>query len=79
MAQAANAPFRNALRNICGMNAPAANAIISQGFTTPSDLVPLSESDIDTLVKHTIKAHVAQANQPALSIPYNSVVKLKAF
>ena len=69
--------FNNTLRNVCGLNAAAANAIIAQGFTAPADFIPLEESDIDHLVKHTLKANVGAV--PPVAIPYLSVVKIKAF
>ena len=67
-------PFNQALRNVCGLSMPAANAIIAQGLTNPGDLIPFEESDIDSLVKHTIKA-----NAGAVAIPFLSVIKIKAF
>lgn len=69
MAQA----FNLALRNICGFNAAAANAIVAQGYSSPSDLTSLDESDVDSPVKHTLKA------TENVIIPYNSVTKIKCF
>ena len=71
--------FRLALRNTCGMTNAAANAIIAQGFDSPESLVPMEEEDIDSLVKHTLKAQVVPAGQVPMAIPYNAVVKIKAF
>ena len=71
---AAVAPFTNTLRNVCGLSQPAANAIVAQGFSNPGDFIPLEDTNIDSLVKHTIKA-----NAGAVAIPYLSVVKIKAF
>ena len=71
--------FRNALHNTCGMTQAAANAIISQGFEDPASLIPMEEDDIDSLVKHTLKAQVVPAEGAPIMIPYNAVIKLKAF
>ena len=71
--------FRNALHNTCGMTQAAANAIISQGFKDPASLIPMEEDDIDSLVKHTLKAQVVLAEGVPIMIPYNAVIKLKAF
>ena len=76
--------FRNALRDTCGMSELAAQAIIDQGFTTPSELVPLDDEGIDNLVKHTLKANATQvaagvAGVAAIAYPYISVINLKAF
>ena len=71
--------FCNALCNTCGMMQAAANAIISQGFEDPASLIPMEEDDIDLLVKHTLKAQVVPAEGAPIMIPYNAVIKLKAF
>ena len=71
--------FCNALSNTCGIIQAAANAIISQGFEDPASLVPMEEDDIDSLVKHTLKAQVVPDGGVPITIPYNAVVKLKAF
>jgi len=78
MADTINA-FRQALRNVCGMTAAAANLLTAQGFERASDLIPLSESDIDTFVKHTLKSQVVAGGAAQVTIPYNAVIKLKAF
>ena len=66
--------FNQVLRDVCGLSAAAANAIIAQGLTSPEDLIPFEETDIDNLVKHTLKAHAG-----AVAIPFLSVLKIKAF
>ena len=66
--------FNQALRNVCGLSQAAATAIIAQGLNNPEDLIPIEETDIDSLVKHTLKA-----NAGAVAIPYLSVLKIKAF
>ena len=71
--------FCNALCNTCGMMQAAANAIISQGFKDPASLILMEEDDIDLLVKHTLKAQVVPAEGVLIMIPYNAVIKLKAF
>ena len=71
--------FCNALHNTCGMMQAAVNAIISQGFEDPVSLIPMEEDDIDSLVKHTLKAQVVPAEGVLIMILYNAVVKLKAF
>ena len=39
----------------------------------------MEEDDIDSLVKHTLKAQVVLAGGVPIMIPYNAVIKLKAF
>jgi hypothetical protein len=71
--------FHSALHNTSGMIQAAANAIISQGFKDPVSLVLMEEDDIDSLVKHTLKAQVVLAGGAPIMILYNTVIKLKVF
>ena len=69
---AANA-FNLSLRNVCGLSQAASNAIVAQGITDPEDFILFEESNIDSMIKHALKANVG-----AFVIPYLSVVKIKA-
>lgn len=60
----------------CGFNVATANYIIAQGFETSDDLLLVSENDISTMVRNSVRGN----NVPAtVTFPFLAVKKLTAF
>ena len=57
----------SSLRDQCSLDAPAALAIMAQGFQTPADFLKVKDNDIDKLCLH-INKNVENATIPYLGM-----------